>query len=167
MKYDGSLRDEYESSLVSETNEIITIFSPPGVRYLDHLRSSWLEAPDGLIELYFKNRYYNVWHICEQISQVNLMYINICQPAIIYESQIEWVDLDLDYRVHLDNRVEFLDQDEFEQNRRKMGYPSELIKQVHLACREVEAGLASRVYPFDHENQEKLYKRIKSELLTS
>jgi uncharacterized protein len=163
-KYDGSLRDEYETHLYAETNESITLFSPPGVKYRDHRKSAWFEAPDGLIEIYFKNRWYNVWHICEQVSGTNLIYINICMPAVMKSTGIVWVDLDLDYRVHLDLSVEKLDQEEFEQNTLKMEYPPSLIEKAYLACKEVEAGLTSRAYPFDHERQVELYRRIKNGL---
>jgi protein associated with RNAse G/E len=161
-KYDGSLRDEYESRLYAESDETIILFSEPGLRYFDHRKAAWFEGQDGLLEIYFKRRWYNVWHIAEQLSNINIIYINIAMPAMLNESVVEWTDLDLDYRVHLDHSVERLDQDEYEQNALRMGYPQDLIKQVEAACREVEAGLASRIFPFDYARQVELYHRIKS-----
>jgi len=163
-KYDGSLRDEYDTCLYAETGETITLFSPPGLKNWDHRKTAWYEAPDGLIEIYFKHKWYNVWHICEQISQANLIYVNITMPTTVRTTGIEWIDLDLDYRVHLNNLVEQLDQAEFEQNVQLMEYPSDLIEQVQNACREVEAGLTSRIYPFNHEQQVNLYRQIKAGL---
>jgi protein associated with RNAse G/E len=163
-KYDGTLRDEYETYLYEETDETITLFSPPGLKYWDHRKLAWLEAPDGLIEIYFKHMWFNVWHICEQIRHAELMYVNITMPATFHRSQIEWVDLDLDYRVHPDNRIERLDQDEFDENSRRMSYPPDVLEQVRRACREVEAGLDSRAYPFDHDQQVELYQRLKTGL---
>jgi protein associated with RNAse G/E len=163
-KYDGSLRDEYETYLYTESDETIRLFSLPGLSYLDHRKSARFEGPDGLLEIYFKHRWYCVWHIAEQISNLNLIYVNISLPATLQGNVVAWTDLDIDYRVHLDLRVERLDQDEFEQNVKGMGYPPNLIEQVGAACREVEAGLAKRVFPFDYERQVELYHRIKSEL---
>jgi protein associated with RNAse G/E len=60
--------------------------------------------------------------------------------------------------------VERLDQDEYEQNALRMGYPQNLTEQVEIACREVEAGLASRIFPFDYPHQVELYRLIKSGL---
>src|SRR5258708_6884619 len=82
-KYDGSLRDEYETSLYAETEETITLFSVPGLPYWDHRKAARFEAPDGLLEIYFKRRWYNVWHICEQTSNINLVYVNIATPATL------------------------------------------------------------------------------------
>ncbi|MFN2236988.1 MAG: DUF402 domain-containing protein [Anaerolineales bacterium] len=164
-KYDGSLRDEYQTYLYAETDETITLFSLPGLKYWDHRKAAWFTAQDGLIEIYFKHRWYNVWHICEQVSHTNRIYVNICMPATRHATVIEWIDLDLDYRVHLNNSVERLDQAEFEQNIQLMGYPPDLIVQAQIACREVEDGLISQVYPFDYEKQVQLYHQIKADLL--
>jgi uncharacterized protein len=163
-KYDGTLRDEYETSLYAETEEALTLFSLPGTPYWDPRKAAWLEAPDGLIEIYFKRRWYNVWHICEQNSNTNLIYTNIATPATLHAGRIEWTDLDLDYRVHLDNSVEQLDQDEFEHNTQRLNYPPDVIAQVRAACRDVEALLATRAYPFDHARQVELYRQIKEGL---
>lgn len=143
-KYDGTYRDEYEAFLYTETDEIITLLSLPGSKYWDHRKAAWFEAQDGLIEIHFKHKWYNVRHICEQVSRANLFYVNITMPAIIHAIGIEWIDLDLDYRVHLDNSVERLDQTEFEQNMQLMRYPPDLMEHVKMACREVELGLISR-----------------------
>jgi protein associated with RNAse G/E len=160
-KYDGSLRDEYETYLYAETDESLLLFSEPGISYWHGRKSAWFESPDGLIEIYFKRRWYNLWHICEQNSNVNLIYVNIAMPATFQAGRLEWTDLDIDYRVNPDNSVERLDEDEFEQNIVCKGCPPDLIAQVHAACREVEALLATRTYPFDHAQQVKLYRRIK------
>jgi protein associated with RNAse G/E len=163
-KYDGSLRDEYETYLYADTEEAITLFSPAGLPYWDYRKDAWLQAEDGLIEIYFKHRWYNVWHICEQVSLVNLTYVNISMPVMLEGNGIQWTDLDLDYRVHLDSSVEQLDQADYEHNARRMGYPRELMTQVQAACREVEAGLAAGIYPFDHERQVELYRQLKANL---
>src|SRR5215475_897439 len=161
-KYDGSLRDEYETYLYDESDEMIRLISVPGLSYWDHRKGAWFEGTDGLLEIYFKRRWYNVWHMAEQISNLNLMYVNIAQPAMLQGNVVEWTDLDLDYRVNMDHSVERLDQEEFEQNAQRMGYPPDLIEQVGEACREVEAGLASRIFPFDYDRQVELYRRIKT-----
>ena len=160
-KYNGTLRDEYETTLYAETAETITLFSVPGLPYFDHRKGAWFSADDGLLEIYFKQRWYNVWHICEQYSQINQVYINLAMPATLQGDTLTWIDLDLDYRVHLDDSVERLDQADFDQNSHHMRYPPDLIAQVHAACREVEAGLACGAFPFDHVRQVELYQRIK------
>lgn len=164
-KYDGSLRDAYETCLYAETAESVTLFSLPGGKAWDYRQQAWVTAADGLLEIYFKNRWYNVWHICEQVSGVNLIYVNVAMPASVTPTTLTWIDLDLDYRLHLDGSVEQVDQADFQQNTQRMNYPASLMQQVEAACREVAAGLVSQQYPFDHARQVALYRRIKAERL--
>jgi protein associated with RNAse G/E len=125
--------------LYAETEETIILFSSPGISYWDYRKNAWLKAQDGLLEIYFTKKWYNVWHIAEQVSNTNLIYINISMPAALQAGILTWVDLDLDYRVHMDNSVERLDELDFIENSQKMGYPPEVVKCVRAACREVEA----------------------------
>src|SRR5262245_21847305 len=94
-KYDGSLRDEYETYLYDESDETIRLISIPGLSYWDHRKGAWFEGTDGLLEIYFKRRWYNVWHMAEQISNLNLIYVNIALPAMLQGNVVEWTDLDL------------------------------------------------------------------------
>jgi uncharacterized protein len=163
-KYDGSLRDEYTGFLVAETSEVIILISLPGSSSYDYRKNAPLATPDGLIEIYFKKRWYDVWHICEQVSNLNVMYINVSLPATLKGDILEWVDLDLDYRVHMDKRVERLDQDEFKENSQRMHYPEHLIEKALSACQDIEKGLNSGMFPFNHQEQVEFYQRLKSSL---
>lgn len=84
-------------------------------------------------------------------------------PVSFKDNRLTWVDLDLDYRLHLDHRIERLDENEFEENAKLMKYSDHLIEQVHAACQEVEEGLARQTFPFDYEHQVERYKRIKKD----
>jgi protein associated with RNAse G/E len=57
-------------------------------------------------------------------------------PAVRTDTGIEWVDLDLDYRVHLDERLEQLDAEEYHAHIASMGYPADVQEQVQAACIE-------------------------------
>jgi hypothetical protein len=124
-------------------------------------------APDSLLEIYFKHRWYNVWHICEQTSNINQIYCNLSMPAVRTASGIEWVDLDLDYRVHLDGRLECLDEDEYRAHIASMGYSVEVQAHLHAACAEIEALYHQRADPFNHVEQVALYQQIKAMAGTS
>jgi len=62
-KYDGRLRDEYEALLYAEDDERLVVYAPVGTMSYDRHTQAWVGATDGLLEIYFKNRWYNVWHI--------------------------------------------------------------------------------------------------------
>jgi protein associated with RNAse G/E len=161
-KHDGSLRDQYEAFLYAEDDERLVVYAPAGTLSYDGRTQAWSEAPDGLLEIYFKTRWYSVWHICEQTSNINQMYINLAMPAALTVRGIEWIDLDLDYRVHLDGRLERLDEDEYRAHTLSMGYPANVQAQVQAACAEIEAAYHAQVDPFNHAAQVALYQQIKA-----
>ncbi len=160
-KYDGSLRDGYESFLYSETDECFVFFTPPGTKYLDYRHGSWFTAVDGIIEIYFKKKFYKVCHICESGGGRSVVYINIAMPAELSGDTLEWIDLDLDYRLDDDGAISILGRDNFTENYKKMRYPAELIDSVRAACTEVERGLAGGYYPFNNREHKFLYDQIK------
>lgn len=161
-KYDGYLRDEYKSFLYQESNDTITLFSPPGLMAWDYRKSAWSPATDGLIEIYSKRKWYHVWHIAEQIQSPHCIYVHIALPATLKARLLEWTDLDLDYRMYPDKSIDFKDQEEFEQNIKRMCYPPSLVERAWAACREVEAGLKQGIYPFDHRQQVELFDWLKN-----
>ena len=160
-KYDGSLRDEHEAFLYAEDEEKLVVYAPVGTPDYDHRKQVRSAAPDGLLELYFKARWYTVWHICEQNSNVNQIYAHISMPATVTATGIEWIDLDLDYRVYLDGRLERLDEQEYREHRATMGYPAAVHDQVQAACVEIEALYPQQAYPFNYAEQVMLYQQIK------
>jgi len=166
-KYDGRLRDDYETLLYAEDDERLVVYAPVGTLSYDRRTQTWVPAPDGLLETYFKNRWYCVWHVCEQRSNINQMYINLSMPAVRTAMGIEWVDLDLDYRVYLDGRLERLDEDEYRAHIASMGYPAEVQAQVQAACVEIEVLYHQRSDPFNHPEQVAHYQQIKAGVATS
>jgi len=163
-KYDGRPRDEYEAFLYAEDDERLVVYAPAGTLSYDHRRQARSQSPDGLLEIYFKTRWYSVWHICEQNSNVNQMYIHLSMPATVTARGIAWVDLDLDYRLHLDGRLERVDEDEYREHMISMGYTAHMDSQVQAACAAIEAAYHARSEPFNHAAQVALYQQIKSGL---
>jgi len=142
-KYDGTLRDSYEAYLLEETDELVTLYVEPNTPSWNYRKNKLEYGPDGIIEIYFKKKWFNVLHICEQHSGINLIYINLATPIVQIEDGFEWIVLDLDYRIHLDGSFELLDEDEYIQHREAMNYPNELIEHVRIACQEIEEGLVN------------------------
>jgi uncharacterized protein len=165
QKYNGALRDEGESYLYYEDKTMIIAVTWPGTPYFHHKKDAWLTAEDGSIDLYFKGKWYNVWHICEQNSRINHIYANIAMPATLQDNVLTWVDLDLDLRVHLDESLELLDEDEFVENSILWAYPSSVIEQARTAVAELVRFYHQRVFPFNHAEQVTRYERIKATIL--
>ena len=162
-KYDGTPRDEAETFMISHTGDVIVLLSLPDEPVFVHKRNRWESAPDGLLQLYFMDRWYNVWHIADQRSGFNKIYANIAMPPTFVNNTLTWVDLDLDIRVHMDGSVELLDEDEFLAHQRTMDYPQELVAQARAAAEEGVQLATHGLYPFDYEIQVANYRRLIAE----
>ena len=159
-KYDNSLRDEYEAYQYSEEDGTIIVLTPPGTRYYDHRKEAWFEELDGSLGIYFKEKWYNVWHICEQNSNRNMIYAHICMPAVLEGNVLGWVDLDLDLRVHMNGTIELLDEEEFERNVRQLGYSELMVNNARAACEEVMNRFERGELLLEHRRQIEQYHRI-------
>jgi protein associated with RNAse G/E len=159
-KYNGTLRDEYEAFLYAQDETSLTVYTPPGTLDFDYRKGIASPAPDGLLELYFTTKWYTVWHICEQNSNFNT-YVHIAMPFTLNGDTLAWVDLDLDYRVHMDGSLERLDEDEFADNSQTMHYPAHIIAQARAACAEIEQLYPLRAFPLNHQEQVAIYQTIR------
>lgn len=157
-KYDGSLRAENHAKHFEHAGEVVEVFSRPGDPFFYHKTNEWRKNENGLIELFFADAWYNVMHIFKHISHDCAMYINLCMPAEIEANQLTWVDMDLDYRVGLDGRIELIDEDEFEENSRLLAYPNELKKRVEEEARKLPDMIREGSYPFNYKEQEARYE---------
>jgi protein associated with RNAse G/E len=62
--------------------------------------------------------------------------------------------------VHLDGRIERLDEQEYIERKATMRYPAAVQEQVQAACAEVEALYQKRAYPINYSEQVALYEMI-------
>ena len=105
------------------------------------------------IELYFRDRWYNVLHFLEHGTHRYLWYANIAMPARFDGDTLNWTDLDIDVCCHLDGSVQTLDHDEFQENRFKLSYPDEIVERALAAHAEVVQLGAAGAFPFDRMTQ--------------
>ena len=152
-KYDGTIQAAWKSELLDHAGSLLRSVVPGGslVYVLD--RSRWVESgkTTRAVELYFEDRWYNVWHFPD--DPTHLWYCNVALPASFDGKTLRWVDLDIDIRCYRDGVPEVLDEDEFEQHRVELGYPAEIVEGA-LAARDEALRLArERAFPFDYEAQ--------------
>ena len=152
-KYDGTIQAAWKSELLDHAGSLLRSVVPSGkpVYVLD--RSRWVKSGKTTcaVELYFEDRWYNVWHLHDTTTA--LWYCNVSLPAEFDGETLRWVDLDIDIQCYPDGSLEVLDEDEFEQHRVELGYPDEVVEGA-LAARDEALRLAQeRVFPFDYETQ--------------
>ena len=150
-KYNGTLRDTYGAQIVDHVGAVLRLSVPAGIPTFGAKEGRWVAAEDSAVEIYFADRWYNVWHF--RSSPRNLWYCNIAMPAAFDGKVLRWVDLDLDVRCHVDGSIQVLDEDEFERHRVEMCYPDEVAERTLAALDEVLHLARRRIFPFDHDEQ--------------
>jgi protein associated with RNAse G/E len=78
-----------------------------------------------------------------------LWYCNVTTPPTFDGRQISYVDLDLDVSVKANGCIALLDEDEFEENQLRYGYPADVIEHAQEAALEVAALARKRCFPFN------------------
>ena len=87
-------------------------------------------------------------------------YCNIGSPYRWHNSALEYIDYDLDVRVFPDRTYMILDQDEYEEHRRQMGYPESVRKQIDQGLNELLSLIFQQKLPFEPEYVERWYERF-------
>jgi protein associated with RNAse G/E len=76
------------------------------------------------------------------------LYVNIGTPPTWHADRIHQIDLDLDVVRNHDGSIEILDEDEFAEHRRTLGYPDHLIDGARSAADQVAQQLHTNAEPF-------------------
>ncbi len=151
-KYDGTTREIYTGQLLELAGSMIRVQVTAGTP-IDRGADRPAATTDAGIEMYFADRWYNVWHFLEHGINEYLWYSNIAMPAEFDGTTLQWIDLDIDVCCHWDGSIETLDYDEFQENRFKMDYPNHIIERALAAHHEVERLGNTRAFPFDRMTQ--------------
>jgi uncharacterized protein len=144
-KYDGSPHNEWPAQLISSTGTEIRIHVSPGTEEL--VRGYQLRRiKDGFIGWYWTDRWYNIWQFEPEHSPA--FYANVSLPCKLKGYILHWVDMDLDVLQTPDGTLSIKDQDEFDRNCSRMGYPRDVIAHALEARDEIVALAQKRQLPF-------------------
>ena len=147
-KYDGSLHYRYNTTLVSETPELLMLYVGPGVPVESYRGASITDRHS--LQLYWSSRPYNLHVSWYADWQPRIHYVNIATPAIWAGAILSFIDLDLDVIWRFGSGEVILDdEDEFAVHQLRYGYSSQLIEQSWRSSLEVRQLIAEREYPFD------------------
>ena len=148
-----STKYAYQAQLLDHVGSAVRLIVPAGTPVYGGKIDRLVAAEDNAIEIYFTDRWYNVWHFSGHTTWPNRWYSNVALPASFDGDKLRWVDLDIDVRCYLDGSPRVLDEDEFERSRAEMAYPDALVKQALAARDEVLRLGSGGAFPFDHETR--------------
>ena len=160
-KYDGSYMAAWESQLLDQNGSALRTRVPAGAPVYLMDQGRWVKAMEtvSVVEIYFEDRWYNLYHFREPTTDPDrwhcnlLWYCNVAMPARFDGKTVRFVDLDIDVLCTLDGALAVRDEDEFEQHRVELGYSDEVVEHALAARDEVLRLACECAFPFDYETQ--------------
>ena len=147
-KYDGTIRREWNCEFIGRESELL--------RFVGAFSDDILHSELGLIkkgtisyEYYWLDRWYNVFRFHEPDGTFRNYYCNIIMPPTFDNGVLDYVDLDVDILVLPDWSIAVLDQDEFNENSSRYGYPEELRSKVGETIEDLKDLISQRHFPFE------------------
>jgi protein associated with RNAse G/E len=152
-KYDGSPHWDFDSFFVLEEGPLVVTLNFAGQELMTW-NGPWT-TPFDTRNHFWCDRWYNVMR-CDlpRGGGLDSWYCNVTTPAQYDGETVRYVDLDLDVHVFADGRIEVLDEDEFLENSRRMGYPPDVIEQARSALDDLLKLARSGRVPFERAGPE-------------
>lgn len=146
-KYGGRLHRRWPARVESFGDSLIVL---EGVfkEEVRHPLLGLIRAGTLSTEYFWKDRCYNVFRFREPSGELRCFYCNVNLPPSLSENLLTFVDLDIDILVAPDFSFRVLDEDEFEENQSKYGYPPEFRERAAGARDELIALIEGRRFPF-------------------
>jgi protein associated with RNAse G/E len=86
-------------------------------------------------------------------------YCNISSPFILEEGALKYIDYDLDIKVFPDMTYTILDEDEYEEHRKKMNYPLVIDRILKYNLENLQNWIRQRKGPFAPDFIDTWYER--------
>ena len=150
-KYDGSPHWDFDSWFIREEGPLLVTMNFAG-QELTTWRGPWI-TPYETHNHFWSDRWYNVMRLqYPRGGDFDGWYCNVATPARYDGETVRYADLDLDVRVSAEGKPKVLDEDEFLENSRRMGYPPEVIEQARTAVDELVRLARAGEFPFEQRS---------------
>jgi protein associated with RNAse G/E len=149
-KYDLKVRKSWNCRLVKRADPLLMLV---GEFDSDVSHAGLGSIARGTIseEFYWLDRWYNVFRFSEPDGTFRNFYCNVTMPPTFENDVLDYVDLDIDVIVWPDRRVDTLDQDDFELNSIRFGYPEDLRQSALDSLTELLRTITAGEFPFKNK----------------
>ncbi len=154
-KHDGSLHRTWARGLVIEADE---------QKYVAVTNKTWVIESDGrkwftrepAICFFYTDRWYNVISMMRKTGVY--YYCNLASPSLFDGEAIKNIDYDLDVKVYPNGGYDILDQDEFEDHAKHMGYDEDVIDVVERSLEKLLKVIDANEAPFNATEIDKYFQ---------
>ena len=158
-KHDGKMHRTWAKGFVLDANEeCITIVNNKTLVSESDGRKWYTREP--AIWFLFPNSWFNV--ICMIRKSGVYYYCNLASPALYDTEAIKYIVYDLDVKVYPDGNLIHLDEDEYIEHKRIMGYPAEIDRIIRYSEKELIRRIERNEKPFQESYILELYEKYQA-----
>ncbi|MFD1428132.1 protein associated with RNAse G/E [Kroppenstedtia sanguinis] len=144
-KHGGLFHRSWKRSVVLDPGEPL-LLANRNVEVTESDGRKWLSKELALCQFH-RNHWFNTIIRIDPTGSHHF-YCNIASPYSLERQGLVYTDYDLDLWVEPDRTTRWLDRDEYEINRRRLGYSREVTHHVEAAVAELEHLVATGSEPF-------------------
>ncbi|TXK83465.1 DUF402 domain-containing protein [Paenibacillus sp. N3.4] len=147
LKYGNFPHYEWPTTILEKKPTYIIVCSERGRKLRHHTKQEVFTMENWTLEFFSSELWFTVSGdvIDGKIVQY---YCNINEPAIITDSLVTFVDLDLDL-IQRNGNWTVVDEDEFVSHSVKYAYPESLIQRAKDELKQLQAIIQRKEFPFD------------------
>lgn len=147
-KYDGRIHRRWRARLSRREGSLLVLDAVFEEEVNHPLLGRILTGTEST-EYYWEDRWYSIFRFAEPTGELRNFYCNVNLPARFDGRLLSFIDLDMDVLVAPDFSYQVLDEDEFETNAARFGYPPEVHDCAHEALEELITLVRERRFPFN------------------
>lgn len=160
LKYGNIAHYDWEMTLLEEREGFLVAEGKAGRKLKHYTKGQTFAIPHASLEVYALQDGFTVsFDIAD--GEVISIYCNVSEPCVRSGAEVSFVDLDLDLLWNESAGWHVVDEDEFEENRRRLNYPDELVDYARRALEKLQERARRKKFPFDG-SLDALIRRIAS-----
>lgn len=148
LKYDGTEHRRWQAYLIERDGPLL-VLDAVFDQEIEHDLLGTIASGTISTEYYWLDRWYNVFRFSDRGGALKSFYCNVNMPPSFDGPVLSYVDLDIDVLVKPDFSYQVLDLEDFDENARAYGYPSDVRENAHAALAELVRLIETRSFPFD------------------
>lgn len=155
-KHNGQLHRIWDSTTILKSTKNVIIGANDKTLVTESDGRTWITREPAIC--YFHSKYW--FNIIGMLRNDGVYYYcNISSPFVYDEEALKYIDYDLDVKVFPDMTYVLLDEDEYEQHRREMNYPTVLDQILKNHVNHLLRWVRQRKGPFSPEFIDQWYER--------
>ncbi|WP_407269928.1 DUF402 domain-containing protein [Radiobacillus sp. PE A8.2] len=148
LKYPNIPHYEWKGEIIHQTADYVLVICKYGRKLKHHTKGKIFTVNNTSLEYFSLTDWHTVAMAIEEGKPV-AYYCNIAMPSIWNETELTFVDLDLDFVKGSNEEWKVVDEDEFQTNSEKYNYPAHLIEKAPEALADLKGRVKAATFPFD------------------